>query len=85
MTVEQTIDIPADRRITIDVPQHIPVGKAVLAFTPISEPQTPGKVLPIEEVRKLLRKEMTEKGTLDVKAESGDGWTAHVMEHYAKS
>ena len=28
MTITQTIDIPADRRITLEVPQQIPSGKA---------------------------------------------------------
>jgi len=36
-----------------------------------------------DEVRRLLQKEMTEKGTWTVTAENGDGREAHVMEHYA--
>jgi hypothetical protein len=36
MTVTQTVEIPASRRLTINVPREIPVGKAVLAFTPAS-------------------------------------------------
>jgi len=32
MTITQTIDIPADRRIT--VPREVPTGKVVLTFTP---------------------------------------------------
>ena len=27
MTIEQTVDIPADRRITIEVPPQIPTGR----------------------------------------------------------
>jgi len=34
MSVTQTVDIPADRRLIIDVPREIPVGRAVLTFTP---------------------------------------------------
>ena len=34
MTITQTVDIPADRRLVIDVPSEVPVGRAVLAFTP---------------------------------------------------
>ncbi|MHC6204541.1 hypothetical protein ACYULU_15280 [Breznakiellaceae bacterium SP9] len=37
MTIEQTIDIPASRRLTIDVPSDIPVGPVILTFTPKSE------------------------------------------------
>jgi len=36
MTITQTVDIPADRRLVIDVPREIPVGKTILAFTPAS-------------------------------------------------
>ena len=34
MTITQTVDIPADRRLTIDVPHEIPVGRVILSFTP---------------------------------------------------
>ncbi|MHC6201884.1 hypothetical protein ACYULU_01665 [Breznakiellaceae bacterium SP9] len=34
MTIEQTVDIPASRRLTIDVPSDIPVGPVILTFTP---------------------------------------------------
>jgi len=96
MTVEQIIEIPADRRIALEVPRTVPVGKTILSFTPVSggEPRPSTSVtgsvsqtkekLKIEDVRQLLRKEMMEKGTLAVTAVSGDGWTAHVMEHYAE-
>jgi len=32
MTITQTIDIPADRRIT--VPQEVPTGRTIINFTP---------------------------------------------------
>ncbi|MCL2067812.1 MAG: hypothetical protein FWG99_10150 [Treponema sp.] len=28
MTITQTVDIPADRRITLEVPREVPAGKA---------------------------------------------------------
>ncbi|MDR1429474.1 MAG: hypothetical protein LBI85_04220 [Spirochaetaceae bacterium] len=34
MTIEQTVEIPADRRLTIEVPPEIPAGRVILAFTP---------------------------------------------------
>jgi hypothetical protein len=37
MAITQTIDIPANRRLIIDVPREIPVGPAVLTFTPADE------------------------------------------------
>jgi hypothetical protein len=36
MTVEQIVDIPASRRIALEVPRTVPVGKTILSFTPIS-------------------------------------------------
>ena len=37
MTIEQTIDIPENRRITLEVPPEVPVGPVILTFTPAPE------------------------------------------------
>ena len=37
MTITQTVEIPASRRITLDIPQQIPVGPVILTFTPVTE------------------------------------------------
>jgi len=34
MTITQTVDIPADHRLVIDVPREVPAGSVILAFTP---------------------------------------------------
>jgi hypothetical protein len=34
VTFEQTVEIPENRRLTIEVPREVPVGTAVLTFTP---------------------------------------------------
>ena len=34
MTIEQTVEIPPSRRITIDVPREVPEGPVILTFTP---------------------------------------------------
>ena len=34
MTIAQTVDIPANRRLTIEVPREVPVGRTILTFTP---------------------------------------------------
>ena len=34
MTISQTLEIPANRRITIEVPREIPTGPIVLTFAP---------------------------------------------------
>ena len=38
MTVTQTVEVPVNRRLTIDVPNEIPAGPVILAFTPVSRP-----------------------------------------------
>ena len=35
MSITQTVEITASRRITVDVPQEIPLGRTVLTFTPV--------------------------------------------------
>jgi len=37
MTITQTVDIPADRRIILEVPREVPAGKVILTFTPVVE------------------------------------------------
>ena len=34
MTIQQTVEVPASHRLTIDVPRDIPAGRTILAFTP---------------------------------------------------
>ena len=33
MTITQTVEIPIDRRLIIDVPPEVPIGPVVLTFT----------------------------------------------------
>jgi len=34
MSVTQTVEIPANRRLIIDVPREVPTGPVILTFTP---------------------------------------------------
>jgi len=34
MIITQTVDIPADHKLTIEVPSEVPEGQAILTFTP---------------------------------------------------
>jgi len=34
MSITQTVEIPANRRLTIDVPRDVPTGPVILTFTP---------------------------------------------------
>jgi len=42
--IQQTVEIPANRRLTLEVPREIPVGKVILTFTPVSvRPERPAE------------------------------------------
>jgi hypothetical protein len=38
MTITQTVEIPASRRITLDIPPEFPQGKAILTFASVPAP-----------------------------------------------
>jgi hypothetical protein len=78
MTVEQTVIIPADYRIFLELPHSVPSG--VKAKVKINIPEFDK----IDEVRRLLQKEMAQNGTAADAADSGGGWEAHVRERYAQ-
>ena len=40
MTVTQTVEIPVDRRLVIDVPPEVPTGKVELIFKPVADEKT---------------------------------------------
>jgi len=54
MTITQTIEIPADRRITLEVPREIPAGRTIIAFTP-AKAETKRKVTEAEEIEYINR------------------------------
>ena len=37
MSITQTVEIPVNRRLIIDVPQDVPTGTVVLTFTPVAD------------------------------------------------
>jgi hypothetical protein len=37
MVIEQTVEIPASHRLTIEVPPEVPAGRTILTFTPACE------------------------------------------------
>jgi len=38
MSFTQTVEIPANRRLVIDVPREVPTGSVILTFTPREAP-----------------------------------------------
>ena len=91
--IEQTVEVPASHKLTIDVPREIPAGPVIIAFRTAAVQniyKTKHKhgtpfIDRLKEVRQLLKKEMTQNGTAAVPAISGDGWEAHIQERYAES
>ena len=91
-SIHQTVEVPDDYRISIELPHSVPSG--VMAKIQIDIPavsprdtynsyhQTPDT---IDEIRQILQKEMEEKGTASIKVESGDGWETYVRGRYAQS
>ncbi|MDR1447263.1 MAG: hypothetical protein LBI90_10260 [Treponema sp.] len=55
MTIEQTVEIPANHRLTIEVPREVPAGPVVLAFTPAGEARTDGSRDTPEYLRRKAR------------------------------
>ena len=43
MTITQTVDIPDNHRLVIDVPREVPAGRTILTFTPSSKQGLAGK------------------------------------------
>ena len=85
MTITQTVEIPADYRISLDVPRSIPIGiKARVEINIPAQNTKSQSESDIVLVRELLHKEMSEKGTSALTLESGDGWEAHLRERYAE-
>ena len=37
MSVTQTVEIPVNRRLVIDVPHEIPTGRTLITYTPVPE------------------------------------------------
>jgi len=38
MAITQTVEVPADRRIILEVPHDVPTGSVILTFTPREVP-----------------------------------------------
>ena len=48
MTITQTVDIPESRRITIDVPKEVPMGKTRLVIQFPSQDDTQRESIPLD-------------------------------------
>jgi hypothetical protein len=55
MTIEQIVEIPTNRRITLEVPQEIPAGRVTLTFTPVLTSFPAGRTAVPSEARGIER------------------------------
>jgi hypothetical protein len=78
MIIEQTIEIPADYRIFLELPRSVPTGVKVKVKIDIPASDR------IDEIRHLLQKEMEQNETVAIPSTTGDGWEVHVKENYAE-
>ena len=61
MTITKTVDIPADRRLIIEVPPEVPTGKAVLIFIPAAKDDETTYTTLSKESAVLMTAEVIEK------------------------
>ena len=65
MTVTQTVEIPANRRLIIDVPREVPIGQVIISFT--SSLPIKRKMTEAEEIEYINRNaESLNKEAMDV-------------------
>ena len=60
MVIEQTVEIPVNHRLIIDVPSEVPAGKVILSFTPVADQRSgaPARVAPVGAKRMTEAEEM---------------------------
>jgi hypothetical protein len=77
MTITQTIEIPADRRITLEVPPQIPIGRASVEYKiiPFDTKKSKRKMTPEEEKKWFEENsEWLNKEAMDVLEYQADIW-----------
>ena len=84
MTIEQTIEVPASRRITLDVPSQIPVGRVIVAFTPVPK-AVPSKSLSGSKVTLTAEEEAQDKELYAIHAEELNREAEDVLLYQAES
>ena len=49
MSITQTVEIPASRRLTVDVPLEVPTGPVIISFRPAAAPSARPRMTETEE------------------------------------
>ena len=84
---EQTVIVPDDYRLFLELPRTIPSGVAAQVKINIptqAELSARTNSFKIEEIRRLLQHEMAINETSTVAASSGDGWETYIKERYGE-
>jgi hypothetical protein len=69
--IEQTVEIPVDHRLTIDVPREVPAGPVLITFTPKEADSHAGEtVFPSIEALKLEAARKAERRFADPSGDS---------------
>ena len=70
MIIEQTVEIPASRRIFLDLPPELPVGKAKITITsPVEKPAAYKTVADLRGIAKKMGSTITVKRFLEMRQE----------------
>jgi len=64
MTITQTVEIPDNHRLIIDVPREIPAGSVILTFTPVGtlnrSAKEPSKTADASDKQKYITQKLNE-------------------------
>ena len=59
MTVTQTVEVPANRQITLEIPPQVPTGRVTLTFTPADAPRKKDPCT-VEEAMQMLAEQSSD-------------------------
>ena len=60
MSITQTVEVPANHRVTIDVPHEIPTGPVIITFTPTSAQKHGNNPQTVEEALRIATERATD-------------------------
>ena len=60
MSITQTVDVPVDHRLTINVPREVPAGQVILTFTPARTSNKNKDPATIEEALQMAKEKVAD-------------------------
>jgi hypothetical protein len=88
MTIEQTVTIPNNRRLNIEVPREVPTGRTILTFTPAPPAETVAEPAVAYDTGTLIAPENAERAAAIEKLfgscmGAGDSLDGYMERHWA--